>query len=93
MSKVDFGRWLKNQLQAKQSEFGGFGGLMQREDKMLSNHQQRSARAQEQNDVYEHKKRTSEIQMSRYNTQRKYLEKQIFLLKGLLSQYDSPFVP
>lgn len=93
MSKVDFKDWLTVQHKAKKQEFESYGGLQDRASRVSLIHEQRSSETQGSNNLYEHKKQTSELQLRRYHKKRKYLEKEIFLLRGLLSKYDSPFVP
>ncbi len=93
MSKVDFKDWLTVQHKAKQQEFDSYGGLQDRESRVSQIHEQRSSETQGSNNLYEHKKQTSKLQLRRFHKKRKYLEREIFLLRGLLSAYDSPFVP
>lgn len=93
MSKPDFKVWLEGQLKAKEQEFAAYGGLNAREGIILKNHEQRLSGSYGVNDVYEHKKQTSEMQIRRYQEKRKYLEREIFLLKGLIAKFHSPFVP
>jgi hypothetical protein len=93
MSKVDFKKWLTYQHKMKKDEFDSYGGLQERESRNSQYHEQRSSETQGQNNLYEHKKQTSQLKLSRYNKKRKFLEKELFLLRGLLSGYDSPFVP
>ena len=93
MSKPDLKKWLERQLSLKEQEFTAYGGLQDREEKFLGINEDKLSQSQGRSDVHQFNKETNELQMRRYNAKRKYLEKEIFLLKGLLSKYESPFVP
>lgn len=88
--------WLTKMLSQKRTELVALGGLEQREDKVLGQHEAMvgsSATNGNQQDLHEFQADRSRQALFEMKQQRKMVERHIFYLNSQLSELESPLKP
>jgi len=90
MDKKQFVSWLKVQIKHKENEIEGYGGLENREGRILENHQQREQEQgiRQSGDVYAFKRRSSEMRIHNFNKKKEFVKRELLMLRSMLVERD-----
>ena len=91
MEKPQLVKWLKEQIKRKESELSAYGSLQNREGRVLENHQQRESELSARRDdinVYEFKRRTTEMKMYRYDKKKNFIKSELLMLRSMLAERE-----